>query len=88
MITAAKPHGVEGLSIIAPPSLTDLVNHSHGRQALHPLTLKVALVKKNMSDLADLKGQDMAQHVLEIAAADGHHLLMVGSSCAGKIILE
>ena len=40
-----------------------------------------------MPDLADLKGQDTAQRVLEIAAAGGHHLLMVGPPGAGKSML-
>jgi magnesium chelatase family protein len=74
----------EGLSIIAPSSLTSLVNHIHGRQVLHPQTPKMAPARQNMPDLADLKGQDTARHVLEIAAAGGHHLLMVGPPGAGK----
>ena len=44
----------EGLSIIAPPNLASLVNHIHGRQALHPPTPKMAPAKQNMPDLADL----------------------------------
>ena len=40
--------------------------------------------RQNMPDLADLKGQDTARRVLEIAAAGGHHLLMVGPPGAGK----
>ena len=46
----------EGLSIIAPLSLTSLVNHIHGRQVLHPLTPKMTPARQNMPDLADLKG--------------------------------
>jgi magnesium chelatase family protein len=42
--------------------------------------------QKNMPDLADLKGQYTARYVLEIAAGGGHHLLMTGSSGAGKSI--
>ena len=74
----------DGSSIIAPPSLTSLVNHIHGRQVLHPPTPKMAPARQNMPDLADLKGQDTARRVLEIAAAGGHHLLMVGPPGAGK----
>ncbi len=77
----------DGLSIIAPPSLTSLVNHIHGRQFLHPPTPKMAPARQNMPDLADLKGQDTARRVLEIAAAGGHHLLMVGPPGAGKSML-
>ena len=77
----------EGLSIIAPLSLNSLINHIHGRQVLHPSTPKMAPAKQNMPNLADLKGQDMARRVLEIAAASGHHLLMVGPPGAGKSML-
>ena len=68
----------KGLSIIAPLSLTGLVNHIHGRQVLHPPTPKMAPARQNMPDLADLKGQDTARRVLEIAAVGDHHLLMFG----------
>jgi magnesium chelatase family protein len=68
------------------PSLTGFANHIYGRQVLHPLTPKMAPARKNMPGLANLKGQDTARHVLETVAVGGHHLLMVGSSGAGKSI--
>lgn len=38
-------------------------------------------------DLADVVGQDDARHSLEVAAAGGHHLLMVGPPGTGKTML-
>ncbi len=38
-------------------------------------------------DLADVRGQPMARLALELAAAGGHHLLMVGAPGAGKTML-
>ncbi len=38
-------------------------------------------------DLADVIGQDEPRHCLEVAAAGGHHLLMVGPPGAGKTML-
>jgi magnesium chelatase family protein len=38
-------------------------------------------------DLADVRGQPMARLALEVAAAGGHHLLMVGPPGAGKTML-
>lgn len=40
-----------------------------------------------VADLADVRGQQAARRALEIAAAGGHHLLMVGPPGAGKTML-
>ncbi|NDG36813.1 MAG: ATP-binding protein, partial [Alphaproteobacteria bacterium] len=77
----------DGLSIIAPPSLTGLLNHIHGRQVLTPPIPQIQSLRTDLPDLVDLKGQDTARRVLEIAEAGGHHLLMVGPPGSGKSML-
>lgn len=46
-----------------------------------------AVTARRDGDLADVLGQDEARHALEVAAAGGHHLLLVGAPGAGKTML-
>lgn len=80
---------VPELEVLAVESLGELVAHLCGRQNLqpHPSIDLQSLPAVGQSDFQEIKGQEHVKRALEVAAAGGHNVLMIGPPGAGKTLL-
>ena len=91
-VNAAEAALLADISILPVQTLTEVLDHCEGRKLIIPqsptaLEQLSAPEHRSVIDFVHVKGQPAAKRALTIAAAGGHHLLMVGAPGGGKSLL-
>ncbi|MBO5903799.1 MAG: ATP-binding protein, partial [Clostridia bacterium] len=91
MDTAKEAAAVEGITVYGVPDMRALVAHLNGEALLTPVVNDrrgvVSDEAQGAPDFADVRGQAMAKRAMEIAAAGGHNILLIGPPGTGKSML-